>query len=250
MKERPIIFSAPMVQALLAGRKTQTRRAVKPQPKLNFSVASLAFAADGGIPECPYGKLGDRLWVKEKYTAHWGGEPMGDGARLSHRQIVGAQVRQSNGSYVTSTEADPIRVWYAASGDKPYPHSRWHSPIHCPRWASRITLEIEDVRVQRVQDISEADAKSEGVDGEAALICSEGCRHRDREGDHLEEWEEDGDWGRICPECGERLWNHPLDECNRQAFRDLWESINGTGSWEANPWVWVLTFKRAKGGAA
>ncbi len=135
-------------------------------------------------------------------------------------------------------------VWYEADGDADLSvWGRLRPSIHMPRWASRITLEVTGVRVERVQSISEADAKAEGVDGEAALVCSQGCGHRDVEGDHLERWDDGDDWGHICPRCSACIWHHPLDECHRQAYRDLWDDLNGEESWKANPWVWVLDFK-------
>lgn len=191
MKERPIIFSAQMVRAILEGRKTQTRRVIKPQPTVSeqrlrelsawaegFTLSQQVNAAfqSGCIDaSCPYGRPGDTLWVRET----WWGE----------RQDFDAGLRPAYAATDPKTEAG------------------WRSPIHMPRWASRITLEITGVRVERLQDISEADAEAEGV-----------------------------------AEIGERLLG--VTPCRARFFK-LWESINGPGSWDANPWVWVVEFKRA-----
>jgi hypothetical protein len=268
MKERPILFSGEMVRAILDGRKTQTRRAVKPQPVLkpgfelnmpgpmstraipvcwdckkhgveNDSPYPQIWLTDEAIP-CPY-QPGDRLWVKETYCAHWGPEPIGEGARLSHRQIAGARVKQTTGSFVTSTKAEPIRVWYAASGEKPYPHSRWHSSIHCPRWASRLTLGVTDVRVERLQDISAADALAEGID----LPVPPGAMGDPAFPDGFKKWSETKQDEWVKATARSIFFARCADADNHvSAYQKLWDSINGTGSWEANPWVWVVSFKR------
>jgi hypothetical protein len=184
MKERSILFSGPMVRAILAGTKTQTRRGVKrldvragmPQPE-NDSLLSLC---------SPYGQPGDRLWVRETWA--WFG-----------------------------CERLPCEVLYRADGHtKLYDgYGRWRPSIHMPRWASRILLEITDVRVERLCDISEADARAEGIKVDE-------CGHAIREEDHVA-------WGGA-----------------RSAFADLWASINGPDSWAANPWVWVISFRRGE----
>lgn len=213
MKERPILFSGPMVRAILEHRKTQTRRVVKPRPhsatnamadgdwwphrgrSYNLGHKSKSFAKDVGAL-CPCGTPGDRLWVRETWAC-----------------------------------LDPERrtpVLYRAS-ESPLREYVWRPSIHMPRWASRITLDVTDVRVERLQDITEEDAKAEGV-----------------------EQTSDG-WWRLPDEArlpGENdCASHP-----RAAFSALWESINGKGSWAANPWVWVISFNRieadAKRGAA
>jgi hypothetical protein len=200
MTERPILFSAPMVRALLAGTKTQTRRAVKPQPVQQregwswwskaLGAGHLHTAADAMVrlmePYCPYGAPGDRLWVRETWARD------DEDAALFYRADVG-----------TGNEADDWQhnIDVGASG------YRWRPSIHMPRAASRITLEITAVRVERLQDISEADAFAEGIPGNL-LHRAQGWAPR--------------------------------------AYRLLWEQINGAGSWDANPWVWVVEFRRAK----
>lgn len=168
MKERPILFSAPMVRAILEGRKTQTRRIAKefdPTPGKMDGILSRHPHQQG----CRYGKPGDRLWVRE--TWGWDDE---DPSAVNPRYRA------------THSSAD-----------------RWIPSIHMPRWASRITLKVESVRLERLQDISQKDAYSEGV----TINDPDGC--------------------------------DPV-----MSFAELWESINGPGSWEANPWVWVVQFKR------
>lgn len=201
MRERPILFSAPMVRAIFEGRKTQTRRVVKGpggrkienlrdhDPYAGYSgryndPSSWGFPfyddhADAPLdvwPElCHIGQPGDRLWVREAF------------AGTSQEDLIyRATVRDD-----TDWTEDEIH------------ETRWRPSIHMPRWASRIDLEVTGVRVERLQDISEADALAEGVEPEMP------------------------------------------DEC-RMAFERLWESINGPGSWDANPWVWVVEFKRVK----
>jgi hypothetical protein len=212
MKERPILFSAPMVRALLAGTKTQTRRVVKPQPDSDEATGACWLEIDGRhqwawhsgadqdiLPNetqsfCPYGQPGDRLWVRE---SHWWFKDEPD---------------HSCGYYPPKLTADDVE--YRADGDEG--RKVWRPSIHMPRWASRITLEITGVRVERLQDISEHDAQAEGC----ALECM--TPTGDDIGSAIH-----GPGGYIA----------------------LWESINGPGSWGANPWVWVLEFKRVEGGA-
>ena len=192
MKERPILFSAPMVRAILAGTKTQTRRALAPDLFMSSGGAVVRMASAGpattGIREahCPYWREpGDRLYVKE--TGHW---KTGD-------------VFYRAGTEHYSAEMANAAALVALGGDR----MRWQPAIHMPRWASRITLEVTGVRVERLQDISEADA------------IAEGCTAKQAE-------------------------QAPAVDQSRQDYRDLWESINGPGSWDANPWCWVIEFRR------
>ena len=211
MKERPILFSAPMVRALLEGRKTQTRRAVKPQPEVspegNLCGAWLSRPLGGLllpkvsdiVMHCPYGQAGDQLWVREAFSGPHCMDAS-DGCK----------------AVPPSKWGDCSRIWYWADGNPT--EGDWTRPrpsIHMPRWASRITLEIVSVRVERLQDISEEDAKAEGV--------IEGT----------------GDFAG-CFSCGPALSGTTAQEC----YGRLWDIINGEGSWEKNPWVWVIEFRR------
>lgn len=190
MKERPIIFKAEMVRAIIDGTKTQTRRVVKPAKDRNGSGCNLApceIAGDvngGDYSLCPYGQPGDRLWVRETH-GFW---PSADSER------------REDGVIYRATDDD----WECRMFD-------WRPSIHMPRWASRITLEITSVRVERLQDISEADAVAEGVKNTL----------------HLQ-------GGRFANE----------------NFAHLWWVIHGDGAWESNPWVWVIEFKKLEEGAA
>lgn len=200
MAERPILFSAPMVRALLNGSKTQTRRVVKPQPHhgpvgqmVNLGDADWAMD-DGDLSgqwRCPYGVAGDRLWVKETYSG-----PHALRELPPREWLVGAPFQPG--------------IWYWADGNPT--DGDWTRPkpsIHMPRWASRITLQITDVRVERLQDISEEDAVAEGV-----------CGSGDPE---------------VWPPCA------------KAAYLDLWDEINGADeakAWVSNPWVWVVAFER------
>ncbi|WP_406867247.1 hypothetical protein [Paraburkholderia fungorum] len=235
MKERPILFSGPMVRALLDGSKTQTRRVVKPAGAhhiFQFRGTDEARGADEPTGEwawcraehvvsdhirCPYGKQGDRLWVRETWHAHWG--PTTPRARI----VTEAAVRQSDGAIAHASASEPLSVHYAADSEGTAPFGRkWKPSIHMPRWASRITLEVTGVRVERLQDISEADAAAEGVES----LRNEG-----------EYWK---DYVRSTTRCDELT-------CltGRESFRTLWDSLAAPGAdWDANPWVWVVDFKR------
>ncbi len=197
MTDRPILFSAPMVRSLLAGTKTQTRRVAKHPLAQNLSyivdIGKGWFGDEEGEVQirCPYGQPGDRLWVRETWAA-----PHGEDARPPR-----------------AIQCDQMRIHYAASEDRG--GLLWRPSIHMPRWASRITLEVTGVRVERLQDISEADAMAEGVQCDSTI-------------DHRSARTEDG----------KLLHSHAVDQ-----YRALWESSNGPGSWEANPWVWVVEFK-------
>lgn len=190
MTERPIIFSAPMVRAILKGQKTQTRRVQgRVQVRPDGMSAERLLAA---MSLCPYGKPGDRLWVREA----WGFE--------------------------TRTEDDPllepVATYRADEVEHLHPVNRWRPAIHMPRHLSRITLEVTAVRVERLQDISEADAIAEGVVEHQTLRTGTRACNLD---------------GGMMHACG------PVP-----VYRTLWESINGPGSWDANPWVWVVEFRR------
>ena len=179
-RERPILFSGPLVRAILAGRKTQTRRIVKTGPGITAVDDLDGERWPGYMDECrewkrlpcPYGVPGDRLWVRETFDA-----PPGSTNRAE--------------------------VVYRADYERDEHQHTWWPSIYMPRWASRITLEITGVRVERVQEISEADAFDEGVSLSA-----------------------------------------PDEQTYRWQFAVLWNAINGKDSWESNPWVWVIEFRR------
>ena len=212
MKEKPILFSGPMVRAILEDRKTQTRRVMKIQPRPHVDVS--AGFVDGRYTDgaqfykVPYGQPGDRLWVRETFA-------------LWHRTSVEYSLEWDT---ITDKAADALEVYgqniqiaYRADGED---DSGWRPSIFMPRWASRITLEITEVRVQRLQDISEEDAIAEGI-GKQFLPDLKGNRFH---------WHDD-----------------KQDRCTTAAaaFHGLWDSINGkTYPWYSNPFVWAITFKR------
>lgn len=208
MKERPILFSAPMVRAILEGRKTQTRRVVKLNDAGRVARGGRQWHIDDdhAALACPYGQPGDRLWVREAHLL----DPPIDGTWPS----VGDSFTSIDD--IPERYRNPEHVLYRAD-DKLTTAWRWRPSIHMPRWASRITLEVTDVRVERLQDISEADAQAEGVDRD-----TEPCDHT----------------RRSCADVG------CLGPTHRAAFCDLWMQINGADSWAANPWVWVVSFRR------
>lgn len=199
-KERPILFSGAMVRAILDGRKTQTRRVVKPQPPAGTREVGIYhypsdrdcfYPSDGAsiigawAQHCPYGQPGDRLWVRET----WGFNPDFPGMHS--------------------------RACYRADRGHEHDGIRWHPSIHMPRAACRLVLEVTGARVERLQDIGEADARAEGVtikDHHMNGYCA----------------------GEMLPP-------------STRAFHDLWDEINGAGAWDANPWVWVVEFRRING---
>lgn len=203
MRERPILFSGPMVRAILAGTKTQTRRALKVQPPASTVTIDLwhhpdprphFWACDGGslldwAYPCPYGQPGDRLWVRETWNRF---EPWSGFHYAADYEAFGI-----------GPDDDPDHI--------PDHEVRWRPSIHMPRAACRIVLEITRVRVERLQDISADDAWAEGVQ----------------------------DWMGV-----ETPWKGVLAPTEVHAFASLWESVNGAGSWAANPWVWVVEFRR------
>lgn len=257
MKERPILFSAPMVRALLDGSKTQTRRVVKSQPlpnnrgKFDFTT----FTDDEGIEpfwqngqfwvsRCPYGQPGDRLYVRETFFAYGRWE-----TRYSKKK------HRDEWHFIDMTlECDRAYQYAADSPDVPLAKGRsampgwWKRPaIHMPRAVSRIFRDVVSVRVERLNDISEADAKAEGV---MQLDAGESARPEERT--------KDG-W-KLCPTCagtglhsalgagGGVIFDVDCRDCDthEKLYRNLWESINGPGSWSANPWVWCVEFPRVQ----
>jgi hypothetical protein len=231
---RPIIFSGPMVRAILAGQKTQTRRVIKPQPvRMNIEAVLSKRILDAYIlpgkkvfwetddtPNpalieqfCPYGKRGDVLWVRESFRV----DPAADAEGHYPYTYLADNARD----LLDYSEVEMGRI----KPGKTYPS------IHMPRWASRVTLRIADVRVQRVQDISEEDARAEGVPPNWA-----------------------GDLAGFVPD--EHGFLPPTfdpedyEVCTaREAFDTWWDLINGKRegcSWDANPWVWAVSFEVVK----
>ncbi|MEY0960525.1 MULTISPECIES: hypothetical protein [Providencia] len=198
MKERGIIFNSEMVRAILDGRKTQTRRIINPQPELTqksgFKWKGGLFGAGSDDREtnrnfahknCPLGKIGDRLWVRETFQA-------------------GLCTESTFAYKATHKPSDLEEGWDEII--------KWRPSIHMPRFASRITLEITNVRVERLQSISEEDAKAEGFDNSQSDAAN----------------------------------SIGWFEKSIRAFRRAWENIYGTEGWDSNPWVWVIEFKKVE----
>lgn len=214
-KERPILFSGPMVRALLDGSKTQTRRAVKlphQNPLGQWEVFhwggpnggktrdghtapfqhAISHSRTGEIHLCPHGQPGDRLWVREAFDfLPAGGPDQPQACEIVYWSTGSLEARTA------PTDYNPMI----------YGREKVRPGIHMPRWASRLLLEIVSVRVERLQAISETDAEAEGVG-----------------------------FLRSVPDVDETL-------TAKQLYDALWDSINGAGSWDANPWVWAVEFK-------
>lgn len=225
MTERPILYSGSMVRAILDDRKTQTRRIANgvvedPGP---YSVEAWE---RGEMPRCHYGSPGDRMWVRETWRYHdWTeeGEPW---IRYAADDTTAGPLAVSDDWTDRVTAA-----WEALSAPENFAidaaarDRKWRPSIFMPRWASRLTLDVTAVRVERLQAISEDDARAEGV---RELPLQEGAP---------------GAWWTADPSAGAAM--HARDPV--AAFRKLWDSINGNrASWVSNPWVWVVEFKRAE----
>lgn len=187
-KERPILFSGAMVCAILDSRKTQTRRVMSERHRYHFIEAS------GDLTLCPYGKPGDRLYVRETWAQPVPLDPGPTFYRADYPDNV-------LGRYENLPSAEAIT---------------WKPSIHMPRALSRILLEVTAVRVERLNDCGEADAIAEGIAPE------------------LDGWTDYSN-----PSC--QMCTNPID-----SYRSLWDSINGAGAWETNPWVWVVEFRRVQ----
>lgn len=271
IKERPILFSGEMVRAILAGRKTQTRRVVKPQPydgwkphhyddihrmkDGEFLFASgapivvgwgaLNTSGDDGYA-CHYGSPGDRLWVRETWEPlEFNDHEVG----VVYAATPTGCTRNRNAVHWVHVGEGQALKWQHRSG-KQFPS------IHMPRWASRITLEIESVRVERLHEIDQEGAMAEGCEP-GCLTCGENCVDRggcgccrpDYRDSFIRLW--DGINGKPCKKCrGQGVitaWSGNGDGSCVQLDSDDCPLCKGNppaGSWEANPWVWCISFKR------
>ncbi|AWA34305.1 MULTISPECIES: ASCH domain-containing protein [Klebsiella] len=210
--ERGMIFNAEMVRAILDGRKTQTRRPIKWKQTRFTEIGEredgskwpwsedAEHAFDFWHP-CPFGSVGDRIWVRETFQG-----PLFD-FDLMDSYCKDSTPFEKSEFCVYKADGVPAPEFYDADDEL---HSCWRPSIHMPRWASRILLEITDVRVERLKSISDRDA------------LREGCSAADMKS----------------------------GDCVADVFARLWASIYGSDSWNANPWVWVIEFKRVEGGAA
>ena len=227
-KEIPLLMSGPLVRATLAGLKTQTRRPIKrenkPDPGFEWAECLCREIDPSDTPCCTcearfpgIASAGDRLWVRETW--------MPDAPRNGEWPDVEFYgCGMSPRSLIPECYRHPWHVLHRATYEG-CELVGWKPSIHMPRWASRITLEVTAIRVERLQDISEADAKAEGASYHNGLgVGHSGWRHDD---------------GAVHNDA-------------RSAYAQLWNSINGPGSWDANPWVWVVEFAlttTSKGGA-
>jgi hypothetical protein len=210
MKERPILFSAEMVLAILDDRKTQTRRVVK---LVNEYGLPLHYSRIVDHP-CPYGKVGDRLWVRETFQLTEPDGSVGD-------EWIGDTAIELDGIPKERPESLGYWIYLHYRADNPEMCNWWRPSIFMPRWASRITLEIVGVRVERLQMISRDDAKAEGMSNV---------------------WKWDRERNKKHPEHFNRGQYNPY----KANYSVLWDEINGKGAWDLNPWVWVIEFKRVE----
>ena len=210
MKEHPIIFSTEMVKAILEGRTTMTRRVIKPQPHPTWTrkyenrpydedVTRGSVVSQGYLLSCPYGQVGDRLWVRETWAVH---------EYYNHRKPIdipqGVTVECRALPELVRTDGNGHRK--IREGER----GKWRPSIHMPRWASRIDLDITDIRVERLQEINSDECLAEGI----LASCDDGIGVQGMELDYK--------------------------------FSKLWDSLNAKRgySWESNPFVWCITFKR------
>ena len=227
MKERPILFSTEMVKAILEGRKTQTRRIVRKQPhgagEWVRQLASWLFPNVNPYIKlkCPYGQPGDRLWVRETWRiVGWrDGEPFDiefkDGGKkrdvyLNESRAEDYAIECTDQCLAAGLKTDNDDNFIRPEGGYP---TKWRPSIFMPREASRILLGVVDVRVERLRDITEEDVIAEGI---------------------------------SLPNYAELAIKDVQYPEPSVIYADLWESINGKGSWDKNPWVWVITFKSLK----
>lgn len=243
MTERGMIFNGEMVRALLSGRKTQTRRIVKgtdgavkfcKEWDINGEEIFVVLGEKDhtgmnpvlGAISCPFGAVGDRIWVRETWATlgnedgccvDWEGN-LCKGDERSVARIYRASCEQRPGDYGLWSIPDDA-YWKPHTKEHKF-EGAWRPSIHMPRWASRILLEITDVRVERLNSISQEDAQAEGLE--------------------LTGWRPT----YSDPDSGGEVMT-PYDN-----FAELWSSIYGEESWKANPWVWVIEFKRVEGGEA
>lgn len=222
--ERPMLFSAPMIRALLAGTKSQTRRVVKDTGLYAIDAAihgpeTAARELQALASRCPYGQPGDRLWVREAF------------------RFLAVH------DHVPPRELSSGPVWFGADVGMPAlrglsQQGKLRPGMFMPRWASRLSLEVVSVRVERLQDISEADVRAEGCRGPEDDIDS-----------NLPNCPQCGGGGLYTafnPATGGALPDTDCRMCDTSAkrYRLLWDQINGAGAWEQSPWVWVVEFRR------
>ncbi|CAY73975.1 hypothetical protein EPYR_01595 [Erwinia pyrifoliae DSM 12163] len=216
MKERPILFSHQRVRALLSGQQRQTRRIMKSQPLEpgqdnhegcygidvlgNHLQGNRVLSLDNLSHHCPYGQPGDRLWVRETWR----------GPIVPAEDIVRYQQSPSQFKKADYCQYQADSSIYSADDQEQL--GGWQAGIHMPRWASRIDLLITDIRVEKIQDISDDDVMAEGVQVETHFL---------------------NNFFTLQSEAGSA----------KDAYRKQWVTLYGCNSWEANPWVWVIEFK-------
>lgn len=239
MRERQIHFSDPMVRAILDGRKTQTRRPIQGHHVVEEGPQTAGLwripwpSHPRLVAVCPFGAPGDRLWVRETFK-DWALSGAGEPWRIQYR---------ADGGHVDLPSC-PDDEWLSCP-------NQWRPSVHMPRWASRLTLQVISVRVERLRDITEEDARAEGLPPNWTGPLDQGRGGRDEHGNPIIGWRPDLH-GFLGPNA-ERFEDSYEDENEawstnaRRVFGWWWDSIYGgkpSLSWEAGPWVWVVDFER------
>lgn len=251
-RSRPIVFSAPMVQAILAGRKTCTRRLVDitlddtwtfPMPEPGTRTWFIKRAEQDvmgvSVGPCPFGIVGDQLWVKEAWNALY---PQPNDIPWYHHELGAEKAKQALADGVKATP-----IYRASQGDPNYPTPddvqlgfKWQSPRFMPRWASRLTLEITGVGLERLHAVTSGDALDEGVtilpDEWVAKHWPDYVRERDRVHAHNAQLNEQGQFLDLT--------RPPLGPSPRDRFQAYWQDLHGADAWARNPWVWRVEFKQ------
>lgn len=240
MADKPILFSGPMVRAILEGNKTQTRRVIKPQPHVdemgnaiwgNWNLGQnhephikkiLTIKKLRGIRCQPYGTPGSLLWVRETFAI----THQSQGHEYPEVEVEDCDKipKDCGGAYWKPCyQAD----WKRAESyeDRGF---KWRPSIHMPRWTNRLTLDVKDIRVERLQDISSSDCIAEGICRTGSIV-------------EPNRWAQ---YGAISKDQHDKV-NVDIEfmgKSPKEAFELLWESINGAENWQANPWVWIISF--------
>lgn len=213
MKQTPILFSTPMVQAILEGRKTMTRRVINPQPD-DITDYGDRIVWNPDVIKCPYGEVGDRIWVRETHKIRFNKT-----TNKYQAMYKCGPIRNVSPEKISSDTLKKLAL---------IDPNKWRPSIFLFKEFSRILLQIKNIRAERLQDISQDDARAEGIDDFTGHL---GISPTYRNYMHHPK----------KSEAAQRAWEVCADDAIH-SFKTLWQSINGKESWDANPWVWVVGF--------